>query len=442
MEPNVLLDALLEEAGMSRAGLSARINELCGGGTRATHYDHTSVGRWISGQRPRGRVPEIICDILARQLGRPITPHDVGMGGPVVEQLTPLTDFVARATALWRRDQHRAGLGRTTMITGMQAVEPVWEWANPPADGDVSRLAGPRVEARDVLVLRAARERYEAMYRRVGGVATMARVVGFLAEHTAPLLRGSYGDQTGRTLYRATGGLVAIAGICAYDSDAHGLAQRYFHQALRLAKASGEPCFGGYVVALLVNQALFLNSHRHAIAFAEAALRTAGPCLSPALTADLHAMQAEAFAHTGAGADARRCAGLAERVAGRIRPEEEPAEAGYVQPGLIETRLAEAFLVLGEDGTAREFAAEAARHPAHDRGRVHRLATLAAADLALGEAERAADSVVRMVATASGMESYRLRYRFVQIRDRLIETGGRAAHEAVAAIDRALSVPL
>ncbi|SFX47845.1 hypothetical protein SAMN02787144_1003267 [Streptomyces atratus] len=92
---------------------------------------------------------------------------------------------------------------------------------------------------------------------------------------------------------------MAVAGICAYDSDAHGLAQRYFHQALRLAKSSGDKGFGGYVVALLVNQSLHLADYRQSVAFAQAALRGAGDHISPALAADLYAMQAKAYACLG-----------------------------------------------------------------------------------------------------------------------------------------------
>ena len=33
------------------------------------------------------------------------------------------------------------------------------------------------------------------------------------------------------------GGLTALAGICAYDADLQGVAQRYFFHALRMAKA-------------------------------------------------------------------------------------------------------------------------------------------------------------------------------------------------------------
>lgn len=124
-------------------------------------------------------------------------------------------------------------------------------------------------------MLRSARDHYEQMYRKTGGIATRSRIVRFLNAEAAPLLRGGHSDALGRSLHRATAGLVAVAGICAYDSDAHGLAQRYFHQALRLAKSSGDRGLGGYVIALLVTQSLFLGDHRRSIAFAEAALRAA-----------------------------------------------------------------------------------------------------------------------------------------------------------------------
>lgn len=40
-----------------------------------------------------------------------------------------------------------------------------------------------------------ARARYERMYRRVGGVPVLPRVIGFLDERVAPLLRDSYHDE-------------------------------------------------------------------------------------------------------------------------------------------------------------------------------------------------------------------------------------------------------
>ncbi len=446
MQPNTLLDALLDEAGISHAGLAARVNQAGRARGLSLRYEHTAVARWLKGQRPRGQVPDLICEVLAGRLHRAITLGDIGLGvnGDAVMPLgSPLSGFVERATALWRSDeQQRRHIIEAPAVTGTPAVMPVWEWENPPEDADVSRSGQTRVSMADIKMLRAARAHYELMYRRAGGIATRARIVGFLNSETAPLLRGAYSDVLGRQLHRATGGLVAVAGICAYDSDAHGLAQRYFHQALRLAKASGDRGLGAYVIALLVNQSLFMAEHRQAVAFAEAALRAAGGQITPALAADLYAMQAKAYAHLGDGSSALRCIRRAELEAGHIRPGHEPDETGYVQPGLVNVQVAEALLSLGDLPAAREHAATAVDTPAHDRGRVHRLAMLCQIELRQGEVDRAARTAVEMAERARGMESQRLRDRLRAVREHLVTSGCANAEEAAELIDGALRVPL
>ncbi|MFD0371352.1 transcriptional regulator [Streptomyces sp. NPDC059071] len=445
-QPNTLLDALLAEAGISNAGLAARVNQAGRARGLALRYEHTAVARWLKGQRPRGQVPDLICEVLAGRLRRQVTLDDIGLGVPgtlLPAPGTPLSGFVDRATALWRSDeQGRGNVLAAQAVTGTPAVMPVWEWENPPEDVDVSHEGRTRVSAADVSMLTAARAHYEQMYRKAGGMATRARIVGFLGTGTAPLLRGAYGDALGRRLHRAAGGLVAVAGICAYDSDAQGLAQRYFHQALRLAKASGDRGLGAYVVALLVNQSLFMGEYRQAVAFAEAALRSAGREITPALAADLTAMQAKAYAHLGDGAAALACILRAEAEAERISPGSEPAETGYVQPGLVNVQVAEALLSLGELAAAHEHAAAAVGTPAHDRGRVHRLAMLCQIELRQGEPDRAARTAEEMTEQARGMESRRLRDRLRLVREQLLASGGEEARRAAEIVDSALRVPL
>ncbi|MFH9608706.1 transcriptional regulator [Streptomyces sp. NPDC017448] len=448
MEPNVLLEALIEEAGVSRAGLANHVNRAGRARGLSLRYEHTAVSRWLKGQRPRGQVSDLICEVLAGRLGRPVGLDDIGMGAFAAgtdagAEGASLSGFVERATALWRSDgQQRPELATVPAVTGTPAVMPVWEWENPPEDADVSRPGPVRVSEADIAMLKAARDHYEQMYRKAGGIATRARIVRFLDAEAAPLLRGGYSDALGRSLHRATAGLVAVAGICAYDSDAHGLAQRYFHQALRLAKSSGDRGLGGYVIALLTTQSLFLGDHRRSIAFAEAALRAAGDHITPALAADLYAMQAKAYARLGDAAGARACIGRAEAQADRIHTGREPDETGYVQPGLVDVQVAEALLGLGDLPAAREHAASAVRAPAHDRGRVHRLAMLSHIELLQGEADRAAVTAAEMAAKARGMESQRLRDRLRGVRRELAASGCAEAVRTTDLIDEALRVPL
>lgn len=446
MEPNILLESLIDEAGVSKAGLAVHINLAGRARGLSLRYEHTAVARWLKGQRPRGQVPDLLCEVLTSRLHRAVTLDDIGLGKPgdgTSSLSSPLSGFVERATALWRSDeQQRPHIVGAPAVTGTPAIVPVWEWENPPEDADVSRSGQVRVSLADIEMLRAARAHYELMYRRAGGIATRSRIVGFLNAETAPLLRGSYNNALGRQLHRATGGLVAVAGICAYDSDAHGLAQRYFHQALRLAKASGDRALGGYVIALLVNQLLYMGEFRQSVAFAEAALRAAGHHISPALAADLNAMQAKAYAHLGDSAAALACIRRAEAEAGRIRPGHEPDETGYVQPGLVNVQVAEALLSLGDLPAAREHATAAVDTPAHDRGRIHRLAMLTHIELRQGEADRAAETAAEMAERARGMESQRLRDRLRAVREHLVASGGNDAERAAELIDGALRVPL
>ncbi|MCX5016465.1 transcriptional regulator [Streptomyces sp. NBC_00555] len=446
MQPNVLLDALLAEAGMSHAGLAAYVNQAGRSRGLALRYEHTAVARWLKGQRPRGQVPDLICEVLGGRLKRPVGLDDVGFGVPGLPaspHASPLSGFVDRAAALWRADgQARPQLLTAQAVNGTPAVIPVWEWENPPEDADVSREGPDRIGPEHIEILRAARAHYELMYRRAGGVATRDRIVRFLGSETAPMLRGSYPDALGRRLHRATGSLVAVAGICAYDSDAHGLAQRYFHQALRLAKASGDRGLGAYVIALIVNQSLHLREYRQAVAFAEAALRAAGRHTTPALAADLYAMQAKAYAQLGDTRAALNCIRHAEAAAERITPGAEPDETGYVQPGLVNVQVAEALLGLGDLAAAHEQATAAVGTPAHDRGRVHRLAMLCEIQLRQGEVDRAVAAAAEMAERAKGMESLRLRDRLRAVREQLLTSGCSGAEETAQLIDGALRVPL
>jgi hypothetical protein len=262
-EPNILLDALIEEAGFSHAGFAARLNQEGRQRGMELHYDHASVARWLRDHAiPRGTVPELACEILSSRLGRAVSLTAAGLdragGDPAPE--VPLSQAIDRAAAFWRNDAKRIPAAEGKHVPGgPNATAPVFEWENPPDDHNISRCQGGRVvTAAHVVMIGEARSRYEQMYRRVGGIPVRPRVLAFLDSQIAPLLRNSYDDATGRRLMRAVGGLVAIAGICMYDTDRQAAAQKYFFDALRLAKASGDRGFGGYIVALLANQAMCL----------------------------------------------------------------------------------------------------------------------------------------------------------------------------------------
>jgi hypothetical protein len=258
------------------------------------------------------------------------------------------------------------------------------------------------------------------MYREVGGVPVRPRVIAFLNERGAPLIRSGYDDSTGRELYRAVGGLVALAGVCAYDAGLQGIAQRYFFQALRMAKASGDRGFGGYVVALLANQAFYLGWYRHVVQYGETALRGARRWLTPAIVTDLNTLQAKAYARMGDRAGCHASMRRSEAMAVRIEAGNEFPEADYaLQAGHVEVQHAEALRSLGDLTAARDYAqrATAVAEGSHVRGQVHRFATLAMILASERKADAAVDVAMKMLALAVGMESGRIQDRIIAVRD-------------------------
>ena len=447
-EPNILLDALIDEAGMSHDGFASRVNQAARRQGLVLLYDHASVRRWIRDATiPRGKAPDLICEVLSARLGRAVSLADAGLSRGAAEgDVTPLAKTVDAAIALWRSDHKQAAALRTAKpVQGPAAIAPVFEWENPPDDLDVARHPGRRVSAEQVRALQAARVRYERMSREVGGVPVRPRVVAFLAEQAAPIVRGAYDNATGRDLYRAAGGLAAVAGICAYDSDLQGAAQRYYFQALRMAKACGDRGFGAYVVALLANQAMYQGNHRQVIQLAETALRGARGSLSPALVTDLSALQAKAFARIGDRDGCHASMTRAEEMAARIRPDEEPPETSYVQAGLVETQNADALRALGDLAAAHSYARQSVDAAAysHARGRVHRLATLATILAGQGDAEAAAGTAHLILDQAAGMESRRIDERIMRVRDAVAGmSDGKAATELVERVADMTGTPL
>jgi hypothetical protein len=438
-DPNILLDALIAEAGLSHAGLAARVNQRGARYGLHLHYDHASVARWIRDHAiPHGRVPEIICEILGSRVERVIVLSGAGLdragGGQPAE--TSLSDSVDHAAAFWRSDvkQMRSPDARH-VLSGPAAIAPVFEWENPPDDRDVSSHRGRRtVVAADVLMVQEMRTRYEQMYRRVGGIPIRSRVIEFLDSRVASLLRDSYDDATGRQLMRAAGGLVAVAGICTYDADHQAAAQRYFFDALRLAKASGDRGFGGYIVALVANQSMCLGRYRQVVQYAETGLRGARGYLSPALVSDLCTLQAKAYARMGDRAGCHEQMRRAETVAAQIQLSEEPPETGYVQRGLVEVQHAEALRQLGDLIPAQSYAEEALRTAdlSHLRSQVHRFATLAMVLAAGKNVEAAVGAAQQMLDRAQGMESRRVRERVVAVSGAIREQGDSIVAEEFA----------
>lgn len=433
--PNEKLGAVLALAGISNAGLARRVNDLGGQRGLTLRYDKTSVARWVSkGMVPQGAAPHLIAAAIGQKLGRPVPLHEIGLADadptPEVGLTFPrdVGKAVKSATELYRLDLagRRAGGGIWQSLAGSFSVTayatPASRWLISPADSSVARelaAAAPgdgggtpmRVGHSDVRKLREAAEdarRWDSKYG--GGDWRSSMVPECLRVEAAPLLLGAYSDDVGRALFGASAELTRLAGWMAFDTGQQEAAQRYYIQALRLARAAADVPLGGYVLATMSLQATYRGFGDEGVDLAQAAVeRNRG--LATARTMSFFRLveaRAHARAHDAPAASAALRA--AESWLERARPgDEDPAWLGFYSEDRFAADAAECYRDLKHPRQVRRFTEQALSRPTEEYVRSHglRLVVSAVAELESGNLDAACEQGVRAVEVAGRISSAR-----------------------------------
>ncbi|WP_328722112.1 regulator [Streptomyces sp. NBC_00247] len=261
-----------------------------------------------------------------------------------------------------------------------------------PRQRQTERGPGQRVGNGDVAALRSVGELFRSLDHAYGGGHARQALIRYLEHEAEPMLRGSYTETTGRRLFAAAADLTRLAGWTSYDIAAHGLAQRYFVQALRLAQAAGDRAYGSYVLITMSRQAVYLGHGREAVQLARVAQQGVGPAAPAAVQALLHAVEARGHGVLG---DARACAvslARAERALEAVRPgDEAPHWARHFDEAQLADELAHCHRDLQQYRAAALHAERSLqlRAPAYARSRLFCRVVLASARLGLGELDQA-----------------------------------------------------
>ncbi|MCC9309058.1 MFS transporter [Kitasatospora sp. RB6PN24] len=461
--PNERLGALLTQAQMSNAGLARRVNDLGAQRGLTLRYDKTSVARWVSkGMVPQGPVPHLIATAIGGKLGRPVPLEEIGLGGtdpaPELGLAFPreVADAVRSATDLWRVDlelRRGAGGGRWSdalagTFSAAAYTTPVSRWLINPADGSVARgeptdasPGGPaappagagasqpppapgrgnpqgrgrrgRVGQADAAKLREAAQearRWDSKYG--GGDWRSSMVPECLRQEATPLLLASYSDAVGRALFGATAELTRLAGWMAFDTGQHEAAQRYYIQALRLARAAADVPLGGYVLASMSLQAGYRGFAEEAVDLAQAALERNRGVATNRTMSFFHLVEARAQAK---GVNAAACGtalAAAESALERSRPgDPDPAWLDFYAYDRLAADAAECFRDLGMPAKVRQFTLEALAQPTEGFVRSHglRLVVSAMAEAEAGNLDAAVAAGERAVEVAGRISSQRSR---------------------------------
>ena len=274
----------------------------------------------------------------------------------------------------------------------------------------IERGPGHRVTNGDVAALRSVADLFRTLDHAYGGGHVRQALVRYLEHEVEPLLRGVYGEQLGRKLFAATADLTRLAGWTSYDIAAHGLAQRYFVQALRLSQVAGDRLYGAYVLVTMSRQAVYLGHGREAVQLARVAQQGVGTGAPQVVQALLHA--AEARGH-GVLGEVRACTAAlarAERALEAARPGDEvPHWATFFD----EAQLADEFGHCHRDLQQYRAAAQHAerslqlRGAGYARSRLFCRVVLATARLGLGDLEQACVLAAEAAQQAADMRSVR-----------------------------------
>ncbi|NUK95577.1 regulator [Streptomyces lunaelactis] len=440
--PNRQLAALIAEAGFSNAGLARRVDQLGLEHGLDLRYDKTSVTRWLRGQQPRGTTPALIAEVFTRRLGRRLSAQDLGLDAcaPVYAGLefaaTP-EEAVDIVGGLWRKDSGSHAELRKIAFTPAGLVVPSRDWLIGRADERVSRGdamphgttriplqgratvprqrgtdrgPGRRASTGDIAALRSVAELFRTLdHAYGGGDARQAR--GRYLEHEAePMLRGTYGEVTGRRLFAAAADLTRLAGWTSYDIAAHGLAQRYFVQALRLSQAAGDRAYGSYVLVTMSRQAVYLGHGREAVQLTRVAQQGVGSAAPPLVQALLHSVEARGHGVLG---EVRACTASlvrAERALETARPGDDvPHWARFFDEAQLADEFGHCHRDLQQYRSAVQHAERSLqlRAPAFARSRLFCRVVLATARLGLGELDQACALGAEAALQASEMRSAR-----------------------------------
>ncbi|MFI1091240.1 regulator [Streptomyces sp. NPDC020917] len=463
IRPNRRLAALITEAGFSHAGLARRVDQLGIEHGLDLRYDKTSVTRWLRGQQPRGTTPALIAEVFTQRLGRRMSAQDLGLDAcaPVYAGLeyaaTPL-EAVDIVSGLWRKDTGNQTELRRIAFTPAGLVVPSRDWLIGRADETVASPASPASAARaqrpgaptrvpeqsrgprggrepepaaavppadparaggagatrvgggDVAAVGAVGELFRALDHAYGGGHARQALVRYLEHEAEPMLRGSYGEALGLRLFASVADLTRLAGWTSYDIGAHGLAQRYFVQALRLAQAAGDRAYGAYVLVTMSRQAVYLGHGREAVQLARVAQQGVGTGAPHTVQALLHAAEARGHGVLGEGRACTAALSRAERALGVARAGDEvPPWARFFDEAQLADEFAHCHRDLQQWRQAVQHAERSLqlRGPGYARSRLFCRTVLASARLGLGEVEAACSHGYEAVRAAGDLRSAR-----------------------------------
>ncbi|PXY34209.1 regulator [Prauserella coralliicola] len=436
MEGNERLATLMREAGFLRddGSVGLKVFARAVGQHAGRSYTHTYVRRWLNGMIPRDAATRhAITGALGERLGRQVgfaevgfsaaekLPGDLGLSYP-----DDISNGITTVTRLWQAD-----LDSTSAMLSAPANVAAWNeaslsWLVASREDMLGHKGKRNVGPGDIAGLRSTTEMFDQLDGQHGGGHARRALIEFLRTDLAALLQGSFTDEVGRELFKAAAQATLLGAWMSYDAGLHGLGQRYFIQALRLAETTGDRLLGASILDAMSHQATFLGNYREAANLARAARMGTETAGSPSASAHYYAMEARALARLGDVAACDRAMSAAVREFERRNPDDDPADwFGYFNEAELAAELGHCNRDLGRAVDATTYATQSLGPTESGYVRSDFFATMVLADAYLdqGEAERACQVALDALRIGEQLKSARCHAYVGEFRERLARVG-------------------
>ncbi|MCQ8836188.1 hypothetical protein, partial [Streptomyces malaysiensis] len=371
--PNERLAHWLIRSGLSNAKLATAVKDLAARhGVKGVHPDESRARRWLSGEKPREPVPDLITKILSERTGLPLTREDLGFpahqrtvsldpselpwrSGSTIEAIVHLT----RSEIMLPHTRHSPDAAH--IHSGKSLLDPLHQWATALPSELIERPAGHtptgRVGAREIAGIRAVTEMFRDADNRHGGVLSRRAVIAQMADAIAMLDSCSYTQATGRELFSAVADLGSVAGWMSFDAGMHKSAQKLFITALHAASEGADKAVGAHILQCMARQMSHLAHYNDALDLVALAQYGGRRQTSPATKSMLASLEARFNAILGHLDESERAAGRAEELFTLINPDEEPPHMAFFDTAELSATL----------GVAHQIAARKSQGPHRTR---------------------------------------------------------------------------
>ncbi|MEZ7006948.1 hypothetical protein [Streptomyces sp. AD55] len=393
------------------------------------------IASWENGHSsPDDFYGPLLCDAFATSAAELGLSHGQPQDSALLDAAYPASpdDAIQTVRQLWRAD-----LNQYDPLLTAEPSEPAWSeaslrWLVAPEPGvPRQRTEGTRVSLGDVAAIKTTADMFAQLDDQFGGDHARHAVIQYLSNDVASLLRGRYTEQVGRALFSTVAEATLLAGWMSYDACHHGLAQRYFLQALRLAQDANDRRLAGSILSAMSHQATFLGRYTQAATLARAALMGISPVTTPTLRAQFHAMEARALARTGDVAACEAALSAATKALESRNNEDEPEWISYFDDAELAAEAAHCFRDVNSARRAVVHA-ENAMSGSHVRSDFFATMVLADAHLRAGDVEEACRVALDALDLGEQLKSARCVSYLAEFRRNLSASGQSSAARDLA----------